>query len=148
LSSWEYYSKDKHAFGLKYQVICSLGKPFRILSVCGPFKGSAADVSIFRSTIPPMLTKDERVLGDRGYWQETEHILCPPVGNITSLTTEEKIERRSVTRVRHLIERVFARLKQWTVLTKKWHLGWRFHEDCFFVCAGLTNLCIHFQHLT
>lgn len=85
---------------------------------------------------------------DRGYWQETTFVWCPPTGDISKLTTEEKKQRRMVTRIRHLIERLFGRLKKWTVLEKKWHLGWSFHSDMFRVCAKLTNLSLHYQPLT
>lgn len=148
LCSWEYYNKDKHKYGLLYEIVCSLGKPFRILAIYGPFKGAAADISIFRATIRPHLLQGELVMGDRGYWQETEFIWSPPTGNINTLSVEEKKQRRMVTRIRHTVERLIGRLKKWTVLEKKWHLSFRFQRDCFEVCAKLTNLSVHFQPLT
>jgi hypothetical protein len=103
LSSWEYFNPKKNDFGLKYQVICSLGKPFRILSLDGPFKGSAADVSIARDTVIPKLRMKERVMCDRGYYQE-ERCWCPPTGKMSDLTIQQKKERRKVTRIRQLNE--------------------------------------------
>jgi hypothetical protein len=148
LSPWEYYNKDKHKYGIIYIVVCSLGKPFRFLAAYGPFKGAAADVSTFRMTLLPLLRHGEKLMGDRGYWQDLEHIWSPPTGDINTLTVEEKQQRREVTRIRHTVERLLGRLKQWNVLVRKWHLGFRFHQDCFDVCAKLTDLSVHYQPLT
>jgi hypothetical protein len=52
---------NHRTFGLLYQVIVSLGQPFRILAFDGPFKGSAADVSIFRGSTLRRLLPGERV---------------------------------------------------------------------------------------
>jgi hypothetical protein len=119
LRQWEYYNKDKHAHGLVYQVVCSLGKPFRIISFTGPFKGSAADVTIIRSTIIPKLLPEERILCDKGYWQE-EKCWCPPTGKMNTLSQEQKLERRNITNMRQIIERVIGRLKNWGCLNKIW----------------------------
>lgn len=108
LSPWEYFRKEKKDFALLYQVVVSLGKPFRILSFEGPFKGSAADVSIFRSTIKPQLLEEEYVMCDKGYFQE-EKCWCPPTGFIQGLSDEQKFHRRAVTRIRQLNERLIGR---------------------------------------
>lgn len=139
---WEYYNKDKHKYGLLYQITCSLGKPFRFLAVHGPFKGAAADVSIFRTTLVPYLSRGEKVMTDRGYWQETQFAWSPPTGDISTLSTAQKIERRKVTRIRHLNERLIERLKNWALFTEKWTGSWKFQTDCFFVCTKLTNLSV------
>ncbi len=116
-SPWEYYNNNKNSYGLLYQVVSSLGKPFRIVSFQGPFKGAAADVSIFRSTLLPSLLRNERVMCDKGYWQE-KRCWCPPNGTINSLTTNEKRERRKVTRIRHLNERLISRISSWMLQEK------------------------------
>lgn len=65
LNSWHYYKVNKNTYGLVYQVVVSLGKPFRILSFDGPYKGAASDVSIIRDTIIPKLQPDELVMCDK-----------------------------------------------------------------------------------
>ena len=112
-----------------YQVVCSLGKPFRFLSFDGPFKGAAADVSIIRATIIPKLLPDERVMCDKGYWQE-EKCWCPPTGSMNSLSNEQKLERRKVTRIRQLNERLIGRLTMWGFFKRKWRSSWRLNELC------------------
>jgi hypothetical protein len=147
LSSWEYYNTHKHDFVLIYQVVCSLGKPFRILSFDGPFKGSAADVSIIRDTVVPSLKSREKVMCDKGYWQE-ERCWCPPTGAMKKLSVEDKIKRRKVTRIRQLIERLIGRIKTWGCFKKRWRSGYSFHKLCATVAAKLTQLQLRVQPLT
>ncbi len=127
--------------------MCSLGKPFRILSFDGPFKGSAADVSIFRDTIGPALKENEKVMTDKGYYQD-ERCWHPPLGHINSLSVEDKIKRRKVTRIRNLNERLIGRLTFWGVFKKRWNYGFDFHELCAHVSARLTNLEVTINPLT
>jgi hypothetical protein len=147
LNPWEYFNQNKNDFGLLYQVVCSLGKPFRFLSFNGPYKGSAADVSIVRETIIPKLKKNEKVMCDKGYWQENR-CWCPPTGNMKHLSVHEKIERRKVTRIRHLIERLICRLKSWGIFKKIWRSGYSFHKLCATVAARLTQLELYMFPLT
>lgn len=135
LSEWEYYNQHKADHGFLYQVVCSLGKPFRILSFDGPFKGSAADVSIFRSTIVPLLRENEKVMTDRGYYQETTYCWSPPTHQF-----ENGLERRKVTAIRHLNERVIGRLTMWGCMKLRWNHSWQFHAQCAHVIAKLTQL--------
>lgn len=139
LNQWEYFNNNKKDYTLQYQVVCSLGKPFRILSFDGPFKGSAADVSIFRDTLVPSLVTNEKVMTDKGYHQE-ERCWHPPLGHINNLSVEDKIKRRKVTRIRNLNERLIGRLTFWGVFKKRWNYGFDFHELCAHVAARLTNL--------
>jgi hypothetical protein len=147
LSPWEYYSQHHKAFGFLYQVVCSLGRPFRFLSFDGPFKGSAADVSIARSTIIPRLREGERVMCDRGYHQEPK-CWCPPTGSIDILSADEKRRRRAVTRIRHLNERLIGRLKFWGCLAKRWNYSWSLQRLCARVAAKLTQLEVYAYPLT
>jgi hypothetical protein len=146
LNTWEYYRKDKKDYGFLYQVSCSLGKLFRILSFDGPFKGSVADVSILRYTIIPQLKEDEKLMC-KGYWQE-ERCWTPPTGSMQSLSTEEKIERRKVTRIRHLNERLIGRLKTWGFFKRKWSSSFKFHKLCAYAAAKLTQLELYMFPLT
>ena|SRR6185312_4637445 len=147
LSPWEYYNKDKKGYGLVYQLVVSLGKPFRILSFNGPFKGAAADVSILRSTVYKSMREDEMVMCDKSYRFEAK-CWCPPEGEIDSLSNEEKYKRREVTRIRHIVERVIGRLKMWGIFSKKWNKGWRLHKLCANAAARLSQLELHAFPLT
>jgi hypothetical protein len=138
---------NKKDYGLLYQVVCSFGKPFRILSFNGPFKGSAADVSILRSTIVPYLRDDEKIIGDKGYRQENK-CWCPPAGRIYELSDEEKSMRRKVTRIRQVNERLIGRLTSWGCFKKKWNKSIFLHKLCAHVAARLTQLEVHAFPLT
>ena len=130
---------NKNDHGFNYQVVCSLGKPFRILDFDGPFKGSAADVSVFRSTLKNKLQEREKVMCDKGYLQE-ERCWCPPSGNMQTMTEEEKIKRRKVTRIRQVNERLIGRLKFWGCFQRRWNHNWRLQHLCAQVAAKLTQL--------
>lgn len=148
-STWEYYSKSKNAHGFVYQVVSSLGKPYRILSFEGPFKGGAADVSILRDTLVPHLKKNEKVMTDKGYWQESEYCWTPPTGSMNQMSGEDKVKRRKVTRIRNLNERLIGRLKFWGFFNKDlWTNNWRLHELCAQAAARLTNLELQYHPLT
>jgi hypothetical protein len=88
----------------------SLGKPFRILSFDGPFKGSAADVSIVRSTLTPLLEEKELIMCDKGYIFEAK-CWSPPSVKIATFSVEEKEKRREVTKVSYLNERLIGRIE-------------------------------------
>lgn len=147
LNPWEYYNNNKKDYGLLYQVVMSLGKPFRIISFDGPFKGSAADVSIFRDTIKEKLIPGEKVMTDKGYYQD-ERCWHPPLGHINSLSIAEKIKRRNVTRIRQLNERGICRVSFWGVFKRRWHYGFDYHELCANVAVGITNLELILNPLT
>lgn len=130
-----------------YQVVCSLGKPFRILSFEGPYKGSAADVSIYRDTILKQLKDGEKTMTDKGYWQE-ETCWTPPTGNMNNMTEEDKVKRRKVTRIRQVNERLIGRLTSWGCFKKKWGGSWTLLALCNHVAARLTQLEVHVYPLT
>jgi hypothetical protein len=140
LCPWEYWNNHKKDYTLNYQVAVSLGKPYRILSFDGPYKGSAADVSIFRETLVNQMKPGEKVMTDKGYHQEPERCWFPPLGHINSLSREDKIKRREVTRIRQLNERGIGRLAFWGIFKKRWNYSFDFHELCAHVAARLTNL--------
>jgi hypothetical protein len=147
LNPWEYYSSNKNAYGLVYQVCASLGKPFRILSFDGPFKGSAADVSILRSTLIPKLRKGEKIMCDKGYRYE-EKCWCPPTGKMATLSKEDKIRRREVTKIRQLNERVINRIWKWGLFQRKWTKTIKLHKLCAHTAARLTQLELYAHRLT
>jgi len=148
LHPWEYFRKEKGDFGMLYQIACSLSKPFRFLHFDGPFKCSAAEVSIFRATLVPRMRKGERVMTDKGYYQDTERCWHPPLGPLASLSSEDKLRRRQVTRIRHLNERIIGRLTTWGCFKRRWNGHWRLQEDCCFCAAKLTQLELYCSPLT
>jgi hypothetical protein len=127
--------------------LLAVWKPYRILSFDGPFKGSASDVSIIRTTIIPQLREGEKVMCDKGYYQE-EKCWCPPLGSMQRLSVEDKIRRRKVTRIRQINERVIGRLTQWGCFKKTWSSSWRLHELSAHVAAKLTQLELYVYPLT
>jgi len=147
LKDWEYYNSGKNAYGIWFQIVCSLGKPFRILSFEGPFKGAAADVSIFRSTVLPLLLPNEKVMCDKGYKNE-ERCWCPPEGKIGSLSLEDKIKRREVTAIRHTVERAIGRMRVWGVMQRRWSEDLGLITLCATVVAKLTQLDLYIHPLT
>jgi hypothetical protein len=128
-------------------VIVSLGQPFRILALDGPFKGAANDLTIFRMSTLNRLLKNERVIADRGYVKES---MCwtPPLGSMLRMSEEDKLKRRKVTRIRQLNERMIGRLKFWGVFCKKWHHSFSFHQLCAQVVGALTQLEIFYSPMT
>ncbi len=125
----------------------SLGKPFRILSFEGPFKGTAADVTIFRETIKPLLLPGELVMTDKGYWQD-ERCWTPPTGTYSEFSTEKKILRRKVTIIRHLNERGIGRLKFWGVMSRRWSGSFSQHKQIATIVSKLTQLELYCFPLT
>ena len=125
----------------------SLGEPFRILSFEGPFKGSAADVTIFRETIKPLLLPGEMVMTDKGYWQD-DRCWTPPVGNYAEFSEEMRVQRRRVTIIRHLNERGIGRLKFWGVMSRRWAGLFSDHQRAANVVAKLTQLELYTNPLT
>ena len=94
-----------------------------------------------------MLREDEKIIGDKGYRQE-EKCWCPPAGKINELSVEEKIERRKVTRIRQITERMIGRITSWGVFKRKWNKNFFFHKLCAHVAARFTQLEVHAYPLT
>ncbi len=130
-----------------YQVTVSLGKPYRILEFSGPYKGSCSDVSIVRNSVIPMLEENEKIMCDKGYLNESRCI-TPVKGKFATLSREEKGFSLEVAQVRQLNERVIGRVMQWGLMTKKWTLGFDFHELCARCVAKLTQLQLYTSPLT
>ncbi len=110
-------------------------------------KGSAADVSIVRSTLIPLLEEEEKIMCDKGYRSEVK-CWCPPLGKIATLSPEDKEKRREVTKVRHLNERLIGRIEMWGVFQKKWNKSIKLHKLCAHVAARLTQLELYVYPLT
>lgn len=48
LQPWAFYSAKDKFFTVKYEVVCSYKKPYKIIWLNGPFKGAVADIRIYR----------------------------------------------------------------------------------------------------
>jgi hypothetical protein len=120
----------------------------RILAFSGPYKGAAADVTVFRSTIKPLLKPRERLMADKGYSHD-ESCWCPPRGKYSQFTVEQKIERRRVTVIRHLNERAIGRLVGWGIFKRRWHSKKPTdHKLAAHASAKLTQLLLYHYPLT
>ena len=148
LEPWEYYNKNKNSFGLLYEVCVSLGRPFRLLSFRGPFKGAASDVTIFRDSIMKKMRYGEKAMADKAYRQEKEYVWCPPEGKMSGLNDEQKAARRRVTVTRHLVERAIGRIKSWGFMNRKWKGKIFQHKLASHVIARLTQLDLYAHPLT
>jgi hypothetical protein len=147
LCPYFYYNVNKHSYGLLYQVAVGLSFPVRIVDFSGPFKGSCSDVSIFRSTLLPLLRERELVMCDKGYLAE-KRCWTPPKGKFQTLTREQKGKSIEVTKIRQVNERAIERLKEYGIMTKKWTLDFEFHGLCARCVAKLTQLQLFTNPLT
>jgi hypothetical protein len=147
LNPWHYYSVHKASYGVLYQVVVSLGKPYRILSLDGPFKGSCADVTIYRTTIKPQLKIEEKVMADKGYLVDSTCI-TPPQGTYSSLDAIGKSLFIAVTKIRQLNERAIGRLNLWGCFSKKWNQSIKKLSRCALACGKLTQLELYIYPLT
>ena len=147
MRSYFYYNVNHAAYGLLYQVTCSLGKPYRILEFSGPYKGSCADVTIFRRTILHRLNHSERVLCDKAYRFEKK-CLTSPVGKFRALSSSGRRQFIAISKIRQINERVIERIKEWGVMKKKWNLTFDLHERCAKCVAKLTQVQLLTNPLT
>jgi hypothetical protein len=135
------------AYGLNYQVTCSLGAPYRILEFSGPYKGSCADVTIFRKSLISRLRDGERVLCDKAYLYESR-CLTAPRGKFHSLDRDGRSRFIYVSRIRQINERVIGRIKQWGVMGRIWNLTFDYHQLCANAVAKLTQVQLYTNPLT
>jgi hypothetical protein len=147
LRPYFYFNMRHGSYGLLYQVTCSLGTPYRILEFSGPYKGSCADVTIFRKSIICRLRDGERVLCDKAYAAESK-CMTSPRGKYGSLSPIGRSQFIAVSRIRQINERVIGRCKQWGLLKKQWSLSFDLHERCALCIAKLTQLQLYSNPLT
>jgi hypothetical protein len=147
LQPYLYYDQHHNAYGLKYQVGCSISYPIRIVEFSGPYKGGRSDVGIFRSTLLPLLEERELVMCDKAYLAE-KRCWTPPKGKFITLSREDKGKSIVVTKIRQVNERVIGRLSEWGVMDKKWNLDFEFHGECANGAAKLTQLQLYTNPLT
>lgn len=122
-----------------FQTVASLGTN-RIVSVDGPFKGSAADVTIARESIIPQMLPDERLLADAGYRHENcNHMIVAPGGQSASMTSTEREFAGQVHSARQVVERLYSRMQEFNVIKGVWRFDLDFLGDVFMAVAQITN---------
>lgn len=149
MNEWEFYSpKDKY-HALKYEVAVSLNPNSRIVWLSGPFKGAAADVTIARRELIPLLRRDgEQMLADMGYEGPVELISPFKAYAGARLTNAQIRHNTDLQRERLIIERANHRLKIFGVLGGIWrHHDIEYNALCCRVVAKITNVIFLFQPL-
>ncbi|KAN0042649.1 hypothetical protein ACTA71_011458 [Dictyostelium dimigraforme] len=138
-----YYRKG-NGRGVKFQVSCdSSGEVF---TVHGPYKSTAADITIFRETLGRVpLCAGERFIADKGYVGESNKILCPHKETENGLTSKEKLENRFIKRNRLIIENVFGVLRRFKIMDVPWATNLSKLRDTFFFLVYIYNLSIRFN---
>jgi hypothetical protein len=117
-----------------------------MISICGPFKGCCADITIAKETLVPQMLFGERGMGDKVYNDEM-FFLFPHRGEDQDLTREQKTFNFKVYSIRQAVERVIRRLKNFGCLKQKWRMSPSAHKVMTMVCAKLTNIQLAFEPL-
>ena len=139
------YYIERNAYGVKYEIVCSIGVP-QIIWVSGPWKGSASDPTIAKhSGILEVLGKDEMLLADKIYRGDSLNFLHPVSGH--KLTYSQKTYNYLVYSARQSIERVIERLKIFGVFHIIWRYSLEFHKAVVISCCKLVNLFLIFEPL-
>jgi hypothetical protein len=136
-----FYSVKHKAHVLKYEVVCSLLDP-EILFYSGPYPGSYHDLTIARNSILLELGPRELLLGDLGY--VGERAIVTPIKNC--IFDEQFQINMQIHSLRHSIERVFARIKNWKSMQIVWRHEMEFHFYCFSVVINLVNFELKTNH--
>lgn len=133
------YSGKKKRFTIKYQVIvgCVSG---RILHVYGPEYGSIHDATIYQNSGLGQYfwQMDEYCLGDRGY-QGCLNIISPHKHFHAAFSAQERLHNSNIGRYRHIVERVFASLKKWGILSIRYRGKYEGHYKVFMACCILLS---------
>ncbi len=144
--AWEYVV-GTNAFGVKYEIGCSLGVP-RVCWVSGPWKGAASDKTICtQSGIQQAMCPDERALADKIYRHEREFCICPVSGHRWSLSHNENAYNFLVYSARSTVERLIRRIRNGKFNRAVWPYGLRLHKECMYLQCQLTNWCLMFEPL-
>jgi len=85
---------------------------------------------------------------DKGYYQEKESCWFPSTGDMNSMSVYDKIQRRKVTRIRNINERLIGRLVSWGCFKKRWCNSWELLSLSCEVASKLIQLEVHAYPLT
>jgi DDE superfamily endonuclease len=146
LNSWEYFSKEKNGFFLKYEIGCSLGVP-RICWFNGPHK-PVVDSTIAKSShLLSFLLPTERLLADKIYKGDRGNFICPLTGKKWTLPKEDQTRNYMIYSARQSVERLIKRVKQFGFFHVVWKYSHVLHAQCAKIIAKLTNLFLIFKPL-
>jgi hypothetical protein len=105
----------------------------RILSVYGPFKGAASDIKIFESGLLAVLSPDELVVADRGYFGAPQ---C-----VTMKKGQEHNENeRILNHHRQKVENLYSRFEHFAICTSKWRGTEQEHALMVNVLCRMLNI--------
>lgn len=134
------YSGYKKRTTLKYEVALSeqTGLP---ISVVGPFVGSTADITIFRSCLRNMMFYNNWTgIADGTYQGEPDFLLVPP-RPFHGLTPEQRAFYHYLSQRRIVIENFFGRLKRtFHCLAIQWRHSILIHHLVFRVCVQILSI--------
>ena len=98
----------QNEFGLKYEIVCSIGSP-KIISIKGSFKGAANDATIADvSGIKNLLGPHECLLADKMYQHDHLSFITPLQGYRYTLSSDENAFNYVVYRARSAVERIIS----------------------------------------
>jgi hypothetical protein len=143
-----YYSAKDKFHALKYEVAVSLNPDARIIWLCGPFVGSASDITIAREYLVPLLEAgNETMLADKGYIGE-DVLICPIKENANAPLGARSIDfNLKLNKTRQIIERTNKRLKHFKALSSVWRHDNDLNKRCFGIIGRITNLCFSYEPL-
>ena len=112
-NAWEYLT-GRNEFGLKYEIVCSIGYP-KIISIKSPFKGAANDAMIADvSGIKDMLGPHECLLADKMYQHDHISFIKPLQGHRYTLPSDENAFNYLVYSARSTVKRIiFSTCSLW-----------------------------------
>jgi hypothetical protein len=137
-----FYSHKFKSSGLRYGVASCI-QTGNIVHIDGPHPpGDWNDLMTFRKYVKPKLDQGERVEADDGYQADDPEFIVSASG-IRYMETRGKKNVRRVIRNRH--ETINERLKQFHVLSERFHHDISKHSACFRACAVLTEISFHYD---
>ncbi len=145
-NAWEYLT-GRNEFGLKYEIVCSIGSP-KIISIKGPFKGAANDATIADiSGIKDLLGPHECLLADKMYRHDHLSFITPLQGHRYTLPNDENAFNYLVYSARSAVERIISRLAVFGIFDVPWRYSILLHGKCVKVICKLVNFFLIFEPL-
>ena len=129
----KWYSHKFNSAGIKYEVATCIATG-DIVHYNGPFRGAAADLTIFRFHLKRCLLPGERVIADRGYRGDRK-VVTPYDYDCLS---KQHYRAMAALRARH--EVMNGRLKQFRCLADRWRHALSDHHRVFRACLVLVQL--------
>ena len=145
---WDLVNKrreGKHPMVL-FQFVTSFSGEF--VHVSGPYKGTAADVTVARDSVFDLLKPGERLLADAGYRAEAEgHCIVAPGGRSVAMSAEDRKFAGEVHSARQIVERALKRLHDFAFTHNTWRYDAKFMHECVLVACKLCNVYLHYHPL-